>query len=86
MAANEANVTVPQTFVSAIAPGLSTDTVVPRVPYDGGVLRPGMYADVKFHVARADPPWLVPSTAIIIRSGAPQIAVVRADGVVPRRG
>ena len=104
-------VNVPQTFVTSIAAGLSTDTVVREFPgrvftarvfstaealdpasrtllteirmrNDGGVLRPGMYADVTFHVARADPPWLVPSTAIIIRSGPPQIAVVRADGVV----
>ena len=84
-------VNVPQTFVSSIAPGLATDTVVRelpnrvfkasvfstaealdpasrtllteiRMPNEGGRLRPGMYADVKFHVMRTDPPFLLPST------------------------
>src|SRR5437762_7649025 len=80
-------VNVPQTFVSSITPGLSTDTVVRELPNrvfkasvystaealdpasrtllteirmrnDGGALRPGMYADVKFRVMRSDPPFL----------------------------
>jgi hypothetical protein len=41
----------------------------------------GMEAGVRFHVAPADRPWLVPSIAIIIVSGPLRIAVVRADGV-----
>jgi membrane fusion protein (multidrug efflux system) len=53
-----------------------------RMPNEGGVLRPGMYADVKFHVVRPNPPFLLPSTAIIIRSGPPRVAVVDANGVV----
>jgi multidrug efflux pump subunit AcrB len=53
-----------------------------RMRNEGGVLRPGMYADVKFHVPRPHPPLLLPVTAVIIRSGPPQVAVVRADGVV----
>ena len=104
-------VNVPQTFVSSITPGLSTDTVVRELPNrvfkasvfstaealdpasrtllteirmrnDGSALRPGMYADVKFHVTRTDPPFVVPSTAVIIRSGPPVVAVVGPDGVV----
>jgi RND family efflux transporter MFP subunit len=104
-------VNVPQTFVSSISPGLSTDTVVRELPNrvfkasvystaealdpasrtllteirmrnEGGVLRPGMYADVKFHMTRSDPPFLLPSTAVIIRSGPPLVAVVGPDGVV----
>lgn len=104
-------VNVPQTFVTSIAAGLATETLVRelpgrvfkatvfstaealdpasrtllteiRVPNEGGVLRPGMYADVKFHVTQTNPPFLVPSTAVIIRSGPPQVAVVRPDGVV----
>jgi RND family efflux transporter MFP subunit len=104
-------VNVPQTFVSSITPGLSTDTVVRELPNrvfkasvfstaealdpasrtllteirmrnDGGALRPGMYADVKFHVTRTEPPFLLPSTAVIIRSGPPLVAVVGPDGIV----
>lgn len=104
-------VNVPQTFVSSIRPGLSTDTFVRelpdrvfkarvfstaealdpasrtllteiRMPNEGGVLRPGMYADVKFHVERPNPPFLLPATAIIIRSGPPRVALVDANGVV----
>jgi len=104
-------VNVPQTFVSSITPGLSTDTVVRELPdrvfkasvfstaealdaasrtllteirmqNEGSVLRPGMYADVKFHVTRPTPPFLVPTTAVIIRSGPPAVAVVGEDGVV----
>ena len=104
-------VNVPQTFVSSIAPGLATDTVVRELPNrvfkasvfstaealdpasrtllteirmqnEGGVLRPGMYADVKFHVTQKDPPYLLPSTAIIIRSGPPLVAIVGPDSVV----
>jgi RND family efflux transporter MFP subunit len=53
-----------------------------RMRNEGAVLRPGMYADVKFHVTRTSPPFLVPSTAVIIRSGPPHVAVVGTDGVV----
>lgn len=104
-------VNVPQTFVSSITPGLSTDTTVRELPSrvfkasvfstaealdpashtllteirmqnEGSLLRPGMYADVKFHVTRTDPPFLLPSTAVIIRSGPPLVAVVGPDNVV----
>jgi len=53
-----------------------------RMTNEGAVLRPGMYADVKFHVTRTNPPFLVPSTAVIIRSGPPHVAVVGADSIV----
>ena len=49
---------------------------------EGGVLRPGMYGDVTFHVTRSNPPFVVPSTAVIIRSGPPRVAIVDADGTV----
>ena len=49
---------------------------------EGTVLRPGMYADVNFHVTRTNPPFLLPATAVIIRSGPPRVAVVGPDGIV----
>ena len=53
-----------------------------RMHNDAGVLRPGMYADVRFHIARTDPPFLLPSSAVIIRSGPPMVAIVGPDGGV----
>jgi len=53
-----------------------------RMQNQGGLLRPGMYADVKFHVTRTDPPFLLPSSAVIIRSGPPLVATVAPDSVV----
>lgn len=46
------------------------------------VLLPGMYAQVKFSVARAMPPILVPATALILRNDGPQVAIVQADQTV----
>ena len=69
----------------ALDPASRTLLTEIRMPNEGGVLRPGMYADVKFHVARTNPPLLLPSTAIIIRSGPPRVAVVDANGAVRLR-
>jgi RND family efflux transporter MFP subunit len=101
-------VNVPQTFITAIAPGLDAQIVVrefPNRPFrasvattagaldpasrtlltevrmrnDGHVLRPGMYAEVAFHVTRASSPLLVPASAIIVRASGPQVATVGPD-------
>ena len=40
------------------------------------LLRPGMYADVKFHLVRSEPPLIIPASALIIRSGPPRVATV----------
>ena len=66
----------------ALDPASRTLLTEIRMPNEGGVLRPGMYADVKFHVRRSDPPLLLPSTAVIIRLGPPLVAIVGAEGVV----
>jgi len=42
-------------------------------------LRPGVYADVKFHLTRSDPPFIIPASALIIRSGSPRVAIVGKD-------
>jgi len=104
-------VNVPQTFLTAITPGLGAQLVVRefpqhvfsaqvastagaldpgsrtlltevRMPNEGGLLRPGMYTDVKFHLTRPDPPLVIPSTALIIRSGPPRVATVGSDNKV----
>ncbi len=47
-----------------------------------GTLLPGMYAEVHFRFEQSTPPILMPSTAMIFRTGAPQAAVVAADSTV----
>jgi RND family efflux transporter MFP subunit len=104
-------VSVPQTFVTDVKPGLVAELVVREFPQrvftgrvvstagaldptsrtlltevriqnDGELLRPGMYTDVRFHLVRSDPPLVIPSSALIIRSGPPRVAVVGADSRV----
>src|SRR4029077_7479555 len=45
----------------------------------GGVLRPGMYADVKLHLERDHPPLIVPTSALIIQASGPRVAVLGAE-------
>jgi multidrug efflux pump subunit AcrA (membrane-fusion protein) len=42
-----------------------------------GVLLPGMYALVSFVTDRADPPYVVPDAALVVRSSGPVIAVLQ---------
>jgi membrane fusion protein, multidrug efflux system len=45
-------------------------------------LLPGMYAQTHFRFERSNPPLLIPGTAMIFRTSAPQAAVVGADSLV----
>ena len=49
---------------------------------EGELLRPGTYADVKFHLTHKDPPLLIPSSALIVRSGEPRVATLGGDNKV----
>jgi RND family efflux transporter MFP subunit len=42
-------------------------------------LLPGMYAQVKFVITRAHPPWLIPANTLVIRPDGPQVAVLGED-------
>jgi membrane fusion protein, multidrug efflux system len=44
-------------------------------------LLPGMYAEVQFRFERSQPPILMPATAMIFRTSAPQAAVVGGDPI-----
>jgi RND family efflux transporter MFP subunit len=46
------------------------------IPNRDFAILPGMYAQVTLHFPRATPPLLVPSSALVIRSGGPQVMVV----------
>jgi multidrug efflux pump subunit AcrA (membrane-fusion protein) len=53
-----------------------------QVPNPGGVLMPGMYAQIDLTSFRTDAPPLIPSTALIARADGTQVAVVRPDHTV----
>lgn len=67
---------------NALDPNSRTLLVEVRVPNSDNALLPGMYAQVELTNIRADPPLLVPSDAMIVRSDGAQIAVLRSDGTV----
>ena len=60
----------------ALDPASRTLLTEVRTRNDGDVLRPGMYADVRFHLQRERPPLLIPTSARIIRAGGPRVAIV----------
>ena len=64
----------------ALDPASRTLLTEVRLPNADRALLPGMYAQVRFSVALADPPWLIPASALIVRAGALHVAVVRPDG------
>ena len=67
---------------NALDPGSRTMLVEVQVPNPGGVLMPGMYAQIDLTSFRADAPPLIPSTALIARADGTQVAVVRPDHTV----
>lgn len=64
---------------NALDPASRTLLVEVHVPNAGGVLFPGMYAQVQLTSARVDPPLVIPSNALVIRGNGSQVAVVRPD-------
>ncbi len=67
---------------NALDPSSRTLLVEVQVPNPANLLLPGMYAQVELRSVRADPPLLVPSDAMIVRSDGAQIAVVGPDRTV----
>src|SRR5258706_382705 len=66
----------------ALDPASRTLLTEVRLRNDGNELRPGMYADVKFHLSLKSPPLIVPASALIVRTGAPRVAVLGAANKV----
>lgn len=69
-------------FAGALDPATRTLLTEVRMRNDGELLRPGMYADVKFHLQRKNPPLLIPASALIIRSGPIHLATITAGNKV----
>jgi RND family efflux transporter MFP subunit len=53
-----------------------------QVPNGSGQLLPGMFSQVDLSVPRKNPPLLIPSDALVVRSDGPQVAVVDSAGNV----
>jgi multidrug efflux pump subunit AcrA (membrane-fusion protein) len=66
----------------ALDPASRTLLTELRMHNAGDVIRPGMYADVRFNVERDNPPLLIPTSALIVRTGSPQVAIVGPDDKV----
>ena len=66
-------------IAGALDPASRTLLTEVHMRNEENLLRPGMYADVKFHLTRSDPPLIIPASALILRSGPPRVATVGAD-------
>ena len=53
-----------------------------RCPTPRAQLLPGMYAQIDLSIPRANPPLLIPSDTLVVRSDGPQVAVVDGGGVI----
>jgi RND family efflux transporter MFP subunit len=67
---------------NALDPATRTLLVEVQIDNAGGVLMPGMYAQVELAVPRKNPPLLIPADTLVMKSDGPQVAVVGRDGVV----
>jgi RND family efflux transporter MFP subunit len=63
-------------LAGALDPVSRTMLTEVRMANEGDLLRPGMYADVKFQLTRKEPPLIIPASALIFRSGQPRVATV----------
>ncbi|HXD72959.1 MAG TPA: efflux RND transporter periplasmic adaptor subunit [Vicinamibacterales bacterium] len=66
----------------ALDPASRTMLVEVDVPNESGALFPGSFADVELSGARANPPIVVPASALVFRADGAQLAVVRPDHTV----
>jgi multidrug efflux pump subunit AcrA (membrane-fusion protein) len=67
---------------NALDPSARTLLTEVELSNPGGLLMPGMYAQVDLSVPRRDPPLLIPGDTLVIRSDGTQVAVVSPEGVV----
>jgi RND family efflux transporter MFP subunit len=67
---------------NALDPSSRTMLIEVDVPNAEGTLFPGTYAEVDLRGASANPPLIVPATAVIFRMDGAQVAVVQADNTL----
>jgi len=64
---------------NSLDPATRTLLVELHVPNGDGALMPGMYCQIELNTARDTPPLMIPSDALIVRTGTSLVAVVRAS-------
>jgi RND family efflux transporter MFP subunit len=67
---------------NALDPSTRTLLTEVQVPNAGGVLMPGMFAQVDLTVPRKEPPLLIPGDTLVVRADGPQVAVVQPDATI----
>ena len=67
---------------NALDPATRTLLTEVQLQNSGGVLMPGMYAQVDLTVPRKNPPLLIPGDTLVVRSDGPQVAVVLPDSSI----
>ncbi len=67
---------------NALDPTTRTLLTEVQVPNAGGVLMPGMFAQVDLTVPRKEPPLLIPGDTLVVRADGPQVAVVQPDATI----
>jgi RND family efflux transporter MFP subunit len=63
-------------MAGALDPTARTMLVELDVPNDDGMLKPGMYLQVKIDAERVGTRWRIPASALIVDGGGPQVMVV----------
>ena len=66
----------------AIDPSTRTLLTEVRVPNPKGVLVPGQFGEVTFHLRSSRPAVVIPSNTLLFRAQGPQVALVKGDGKV----
>jgi RND family efflux transporter MFP subunit len=67
---------------NALDPATRTLLTEVQAANPGGVLLPGMYAQVDLSVPRKNPPLLIPGDTMVLRPDGPQVAVIGEGNVV----
>lgn len=67
---------------NALDPSTRTLLVEVHADNSGGVLLPGMYAQVDLEVPHKDPPLVIPGDTLVVRANGPQVAVVAPGNTV----
>jgi RND family efflux transporter MFP subunit len=67
---------------NALDPNTRTLLTQVVVKNSDGALRPGMYASVNFNIARLNPPFIVPDSALVINASGTQVATVTKNNTV----
>jgi multidrug efflux pump subunit AcrA (membrane-fusion protein) len=69
----------------AINPASRTMLTEVQVPNPEGLLLSGSYATVRFRLERSEPPFLIPSSALLIDADGVRVGVVDGDGTLRYR-